>query len=79
MFEKAGLVMGRPGPDGVRLGRGTSKSRETKMLLRAVEHFGAEHLSVEMRCGQSPPERDCYRGSLQIAQSMWSAVMVLDH
>lgn len=71
--------MGRPGPDGVRLGQGRSKSGETKMLLRAVEHFSAEHLSAEMRCGESPPERDCCLGSLQSAQSMWSAVMVLDH
>lgn len=71
--------MGRPGPDGVRLGQGRYKSGKTEMLLPAVEHFSAEHLSVEMRCGDSPPERDCYLVSLQSAQSMWSAVMVLDH
>lgn len=70
--------MGRPGPDGVRLGQGWSKSREAKMLLWAVEHFSAERLSVEMRCEESPPERDCYLGSLQSAQSVWNAAMVLD-
>lgn len=67
--------MGWPGPDGVRLGRGRSKSGETKMFLGAVEHF---------RCWTSVCWDEVWRissraGLLSRFSSVWNAAMELNH
>lgn len=60
------------GGEGQRVARQRCFSEQSNTL-------GAERLSAEMRCGESPPERDCYLGSLQSARSVWNAAMELNH
>lgn len=60
------------GGEGQRMERQRCFSEQSNTL-------GAERLSAEMRCGESPPERDCYLGSLQSARSVWNAAMELNH